>query len=356
MTLRALVGCLAAVAIHASADEVVLQGHVGVHDPSTVVREGDVWRIFATGWGVRCLESRDLVNWTTGSPVFPRGQTPDWATDYAPGFRGRCWAPDLIHTGDEYRLYYSVSRFGKQTSAIGLAATPTLDPDAPEYRWQDRGVVVSSSEGDPFNAIDPSILIDDDGRHWMAFGSYWDGIFLIELGPDSGVPLAGAEPSRLAWAEMIEAPTLLKHGGHYYLFVNHGLCCRGVDSTYRVLVGRSESVSGPYVDRDGMALTEGGGTPVLGSQGQRVGPGHIALFEDVEEARFGFHYYDGADGGRSKLALARWEWTPDGWPRAVDVQLSGKNTAPRYRRSRPSRPGSSALKEATIDSSSKASL
>lgn len=324
--------CLAATA---SADEAVLTGHVRVHDPSSIVRDGDQWRAFCTGRGVRSLSSPDLVNWTAGPSLFDADSRPAWIEQVVSQFRGHYWAPDVVKAGDEYRLYYSASTFGKQTSGIGLAVSRSLDPESDDYAWVDRGVVVTSDPEQPYNAIDPSVLIDDDGRHWMAFGSYWKGLYLVELDPETGLALPDAEKTRLAWAEMIEAPTLIKRGGVYYLFVNHGLCCRGVDSTYEILVGRSDSVTGPYVDREGKPLLEGGGLLVLETVDRRIGPGHVAMLQDGEHRRFGFHYYDRQDRGRSKLALAAFDWTDDGWPQAVDVKLVAEDTTPRRPRRRP---------------------
>lgn len=319
----------------ASADDSVLRGHVRVHDPSSIVRDSGQWRMFCTGRGVRSLSSPDLVNWTAGPSVFDTDTRPAWIEEAVPRFRGHYWAPDVVRAGDEHRLYYSASQFGKQTSGIGLIVSRSLDPESEDYGWTDRGVVVTSDPEQPYNAIDPSVLIDDDGRHWMAFGSYWKGLYLIELDPASGLALPGAETTRLAWAEMIEAPTLVKRRGVYYLFVNHGLCCRGVDSTYEILVGCSNQVAGPYVDHEGKPLLEGGGLPVLKTLDRRIGPGHVAMVQDGQERRFGFHYYDRQDRGRSKLALAEFNWTDDGWPRAAHVQLVADDTTPRRPRRRP---------------------
>ncbi|TWT92898.1 Intracellular endo-alpha-(1-_5)-L-arabinanase [Botrimarina colliarenosi] len=309
--------------------ENVLQGSVRAHDPSTIVRQNGRYYVYATGVGLRSKWSSDLVHWNEGPAVFDRDQTPAWTGGVAPGFRGHFWAPDIAKQGGEYRLYYSVSRFGKQTSAIGLAVSPTLDPDDPLYGWRDVGIVIQSHDGDAYNAIDPSVLQDDDGRQWMAFGSYWRGIHLVELDPATGLRRHLEQPPRrLASADSIEAATLLRHGDNYFLFVNHGQCCRGVESTYRVLVGRSDCVTGPYLDRDGLAMSEGGGSVVLESVDSRIGPGHIAPVAGDESNRFAFHYYDGNDQGKSKLALASWTWTEDGWPVAADVRLSGPGTRP----------------------------
>ncbi|TWT75652.1 Intracellular endo-alpha-(1-_5)-L-arabinanase [Posidoniimonas polymericola] len=333
--------CVLACCAAAAADEAVLSGHVRVHDPSSIVREGGHWRLFSTGWGVQSLTSPDLENWTSGPGVFAQESRPAWIPELVPGFRGHYWAPDIVRVGDEYRLYYSASQFGKQNSGIGLVATRSLDPESKDYSWVDRGAVVTSNPDAPYNAIDPSVLVDDDGRHWMAFGSYWQGLYLVELDPATGLSLKGADKTRLAWAEMIEAPTLIKRDGVYFLFVNHGLCCRGVESTYRILVGRSEAVTGPYLDRDGTPLLEGGGTLVLETLGRRIGPGHVAMVQDGEQRRFGFHYYDRDDRGRSKLGLAEFAWSDDNWPQATNVQLVANDTTPRRPRRRPPQPAAS---------------
>jgi arabinan endo-1,5-alpha-L-arabinosidase len=134
------------------------------------------------------------------------------------------WAPDIIKLGDRYLLYYSVSSFGKMTSAIGLATNPTLDPDDPAYHWTDQGFVVRTQDGDGYNAIDPSVFYDSDGSLWLTFGSYWSGIKLIELDPQTGKRMASdSKLFSLAYNESIEASYLCRHNDYYYLFVNWGI-------------------------------------------------------------------------------------------------------------------------------------
>lgn len=314
--------CIAVAGGNTLADDAeVLTGMVRAHDPSSIVEREGRYYLFSTGRGLSIKSSADLVEWQMEGRVFGRNEIPAWIAEHVPGFRGHYWAPDLIEIDGRYLLYYSASRFGKQTSTIGLTVNETLDPNSEQYAWQDAGVVISSVEGDPYNAIDPSILSDNDGRLWMAFGSYWKGIYLVELDRTTGGRLqTGSEPVRLAHASSIEAATLIRRDEYYYLFVNHGTCCRGIESTYRILVGRSRTIEGPYLDREGKRLLDGGGTLVLNSAGRRIGPGHVApLGTDAD--RFGFHFYDGDDRGRSKLALASWNWSEDGWPAATDIQL-----------------------------------
>jgi arabinan endo-1,5-alpha-L-arabinosidase len=295
------------------------EGQTFIHDPSTIIKEGTNFYIFGTGPGIRTKTSPDLVHWQIGETVFQR--PPAWANDVVPGFRGAMWAPDIIRVKGEFLLYYAVSAFGKQTSAIGLASTPTLNPQAPAYAWHDRGTVICSTNGGDFNAIDPSVMLDTDGKLWLAFGSYWKGIFLTEIDPHSGLRITTNSPIYpLAWNNSIEAACLTKHAPFYYLFVNWGQCCQGTNSTYEVRVGRSDSVIGPYRDRDGNDLSTGGGSPFLQSAGRFIGPGHIGIVNDGSTngpTWFSYHYYDADTEGRSRLAVAKIDWS-SGWPVATN--------------------------------------
>lgn len=290
-----------------------------VHDPATPLRMDGQWWLYATGRLVQASRSRDLVNWEKLPPVLARA--PAWAKEVAPNNkRDHYWAPDLIRLGDRYALYYSVSEFGKNTSAIALATSKVLDPAAPGYGWTDHGIVIRSTPTDDFNAIDPSVLAAADGRLWMAYGSFWQGIFLIELDPATGLRLAGdPAPRQLAYATEIEAPTLYQRGDYTYLFFNEGLCCKGLDSTYRVRVGRSRSVTGPYLDDQGRDLREGGGLAFLSTKGDKIGPGHVGLFRDADGTeRVSYHYYDGTRSGTPSLGFHRLTWTDDGWPKIAE--------------------------------------
>ncbi|RYD34870.1 MAG: arabinan endo-1,5-alpha-L-arabinosidase, partial [Verrucomicrobiaceae bacterium] len=174
----------------------------------------------------------------------------------------------------------------------------------------------------PYNAIDPQLFADPDGSLWMVFGSFWSGIQLIELDPKTGLRHEkNRKVHQVAWKESIEAPALLKHGEYYYLFVNWGLCCRGTNSTYEIRVGRSRKITGPYLDEEGQELTTGGGTLFLGSDGDRIGPGHPAFVGEKEDLRMFYHYYDGARNGFARMDSLPVRWKDSGWPEAV---VSGK--------------------------------
>lgn len=293
-----------------------LRGETFIHDPSTIIRDGNNFYIYATGLGIRAKSSPDLIHWTNCPPVF--STPPAWTTKVVPNFRGRAWAPDIVHMNGKFYLYYAVSTFGKQLSAIGLATSPTLDPSATNYCWTDCGPVIQSTNGGDYNAIDPSLMEDKDGTLWLAFGSYWQGIYLTKLNAETGLHDTNSPFFHLAWNHSIEASCLTWRDDYYYLFVNWGRCCAGTNSTYEVRIGRSHAVTGPYLDKDGKDLVDGGGTKFLESTGRFIGPGHIGILKDNGTIWFSYHYYDAATEGRSRLALGKLAWTKDGWPVPVN--------------------------------------
>lgn len=293
-----------------------------VHDPSTIVKHGGEYWFFATGQGVASWRSKDLVKWEAGPPVFR--EPPQWVAETVPGNRGHFWAPDVIKQNDRYLVYYSVSTFGKNTSAIALASSPTLDPADPKYRWTDHGVVIRSGPKDDFNAIDPCVIAGPQDTLWMAFGSFWSGIQLVELDPKTGLRRAENSPVRsLAHKEQIEAVTLYQHGDYYYYqFVNWGWCCRGLRSTYEIRVGRSKEITGPYLDKDGVDLVKGGGTLLLETEGRFIGPGHPGILLDGDRHLLSYHFYDKEANGRSALAIRPLDWDADGWPRIAGQPIT----------------------------------
>jgi len=302
-----------------------LTGETFIHDPSTIIEDGSNYYIFGTGSGIRTKSSPDLIHWAAGNPVFDT--PPAWTAKAVPAFHGHFWAPDIIRVNGKFFLYYAVSTMGKQLSAIGVASNPTLDSAATNYLWTDCGPVITSTGGMDFNTIDPSVMLDADGKLWLSFGSYWEGIYLTELNPQTGLRVATNSPIyHLAWSHSIEASCLTRHGNFYYLFVNWGQCCQGTNSTYEVRVGRADKVTGPYRDRDGNDLITGGGSPFLASGGRFIGPGHIGIVNDDATngpTRFSYHYYDADTQGRSRLAVGYIDWS-DGWPTAV-ARVSGQS-------------------------------
>ncbi len=325
--------------------------NVPMHDPCAIQKCKDEYWIYRSQ--NQSFRSKDLLNWTNGPAVlsapFP------WFTDAVPGYRGTAfWAPDVLKIGDQYHLFYAISAFGKNTSAIGHATNPTLDPADPEYKWADLGMVVKSVATDDFNCIDPTAIVDQDGNLWLAFGSFWTGIKLIALDKKTGQRIPGSPMTSIASNPLhatatnegkledpinksqIEAPYLYYHDKFYYLFVNWGLCCHGVASTYNIRIGRSEKITGPYLDKDGKDLAHDGGTLFFGDEGPMlpaapgrpgvipptppqvhalVGPGQSGIFQEGDKFWFSCHYYDATTNGASDLSIRPLTWDKaTGWP------------------------------------------
>jgi arabinan endo-1,5-alpha-L-arabinosidase len=294
-----------------------VRGEVFVHDPSTIVKWKDEYWFFATGNGIRSRHSKDFVKWTAGPPVFPT--LPAWTSQIVPGNRGYFWAPDIIRAGDRFLLYYSISKWGANTSAIGLATNTTLDPSDKDYYWKDCGIVVHSGARDKFNAIDPCVTLDADGKLWLAFGSFWSGIKLVQLNIETGKRMASGSPVySLASHSSIEAPYIYKHGDYYFLFVNWGFCCRGVKSTYNVRVGRSTQITGPYLDKAGSNMLHEGGSNFLNATGTFIGPGQVGILTEGGNAVLSYHYYDANNHGKATLRTLSLQWDSFGWPFVSD--------------------------------------
>lgn len=294
------------------------------HDP-VVAKQGDTYYLFCTGPGITSFTSKDLKTWKRADPVF--SEQPKWAKTIAPGFNGHIWAPDITFYKGTYYLYYSVSAFGKNTSAIGLVINKTLNPKDENYKWEDQGVVIQSVPNrDLWNAIDPNLIFDKNGTPWLAFGSFWSGLKMVKLKSnlkevanpeewhaiskrDRDPDLEDSEPGNAA----LEGPFIFKKGDYYYQFLSWDYCCRGENSTYKLVVGRSKLVTGPYVDKDGKYLNEGGGSLVIEGNKNWYGVGHNSVFTfDGKDYTF-MHGYDANDNGIPKLIVKEIKWA-EGWP------------------------------------------
>lgn len=299
---------------------------IPAHDP-VLARQDGAYYMFCTGPGIAVWSSRDRQHWTREKPVF--ATAPAWATQAVPGFRdNHIWAPDISYHNGTYYLFYSISAFGKNTSCIGLATNKTLNPASPDFNWTDRGRVVQSVPGrDQWNAIDPNLMRDEAGQPWLTFGSFWGGIKLVQLRPDLTAPAQPEQWRTLARRphdpkyddaqpgdDAIEAPFLFRKGDYYYLFTSWDYCCRGPQSTYKMVVGRAKSITGPYLDRTGKPLDQGGGTLVLQGDKNWFGVGHNSVYTFDNADYLVFHGYDAADKGRSKLRIEPLRWDAEGWP------------------------------------------
>jgi arabinan endo-1,5-alpha-L-arabinosidase len=290
-----------------------INGAIGIHDPSTIIKQGNRYYMYGTGDGIRTKFSLDKIRWFEGPAVF--ADPPAWTTATVPGFVETFWAPEIAYVNGKYHLYYSVSTFGSRVSAIGLATNTTLNPSEPGYAWVDQGPVMQSNNSTNYNTIDPAIFREDNGNLWMVYGSYWGGIHSVQLDPTTGKRIAANSPNyHLAWYSSIEAAQLIEHNDNYFLFVNWGQCCAGTSSTYNIRVGRSSSPTGPFLDKNGTPLANGGGTLFAATQGRYIGPGHAGIYSEGGQDWFGYHFYDGLRNGAATYDLRPLTWGVDGWP------------------------------------------
>lgn len=306
-----------------------------VHDP-VMIQQDSVYYLFATGWGIDCWSSTNLKTWKREKVVF--ASAPQWAVDAIPEFKGHIWAPDISYHNGQYYLFYSVSAFGKNTSCIGLATNKTLHPNSPDFKWVDHGKVIQSIPGTTnWNAIDPNLILDKKSIPYLSFGSFWDGLKIVQLTNDYTQPAqdimtiptiasrksAPTEPNPPAvdnnptdaGGNAIEAPFIYQHGKYFYLFASIDYCCKGVNSNYKVIVGRAKQPQGPYLDKTGKPLSAGGGTLVLEGNKKYAGIGHNAVVKINGDDFIVCHAYDKTQNGRSILQLLKIKWVKE-WPSA----------------------------------------
>ena len=275
-----------------------LTGNLGAHDPAAYVVGKTVY-LAATGIGTK--SSTNLTNWTS----WPGGG----------GGPGGAWAPDISNFGGVFHLYYAVSSFGSNQSCIGQATRTALDSGS----WTDKGNVLCSNMGatkDNWNAIDPNIIVDDAGVPWLDFGSFWGGIKMAKLNPDGS--RADMEIHDLASGPsggQVEGPFIFKRCAFYYLFVSFGSCCTA-PYNYTIRVGRSATVLGPYMDKDGKAMTSGGGTLLVQGNSSWSAPGHNAVIVYDDKTYNVYHALAAPSGqnGTATLRIAEIAWDANGWP------------------------------------------
>jgi arabinan endo-1,5-alpha-L-arabinosidase len=295
-----------------------LTGNYYSHDP-VMTRQGDTYYSFCSSVKTEIRTSTDMHNWQLLGYVWPSGP-PAW-TWTIPGFDGTIWAPDISYFNGEYHLYYAISSSGSRNSCIGLATRTTLGAGG----WTDRGQVICTTTAvNNYNAIDPALFIDTNSTpttYWLAFGSFWTGIKMRQIDPDTGLLLASnptlysiaARPNPPN-ANAIEASFIIYKEPYYYLFVSFDYCCQGTSSNYNVRVGRATSVTGPYYDRNGTSMMNGGGTQLTWDSPQWRAPGHNAVFLDNDGRYWLVHHALRTSDLWAGLRIHRLFWTADGWP------------------------------------------
>lgn len=334
MALRvwSIIAAVAAIAVSlASVDAAIAAPFTitDLHDPTITKYGQGTYCAFGTGLGqtkgnpggirVKKLSAKSLTSggaWTDAGTV----SVPSWVKTQYPAATN-VWAPEIFMESNTYYLYYAVSGFGTQISAIGVASSKT---PCVANSWVDHGKIITSKAGSTYNAIDPNVFRDNKGQLWLTFGSFFGGIGQVKMSSPT-TPVSSTETvynvARRGSPDAVEGATVFAHGDFYYIFTSWDSCCKGTASTYKTRVGRSSSPNGPFVDENGVRLSSGGGTSFLAAKGNIIGPGGGDVFVDTVGSfttwYYIFHYYDGANNGAVKTALQAIAWTSGKWPRST---------------------------------------
>jgi arabinan endo-1,5-alpha-L-arabinosidase len=279
-------------------------GDIFVHDPS-MIKKGNEYFVFSTHNNIEIRKSKDRVNFEKIGSAVPWMRSTD------------VWAPDVYFNGNEYWLYYSTSTFGTQNSCIYMATSKNL------ISWSNKGKIICSRKGSEYNAIDPNIVKDLNGELWLNFGSFYGGIYIVEL-TSTGKIKSGSIPKLLARRSIpdaMEGPFIYVHNKMYYLFMSWGNCCVSKDNIkekskepYHIKVCRSKSITGPYTEPSGKKCTDGGGLEILKGQKGIWGVGGQGVYKDGDKDVLYYHYYDANDNYSSKLGINYLTWDNNGWP------------------------------------------
>ncbi|BGP46976.1 hypothetical protein JCM10450v2_002828 [Rhodotorula kratochvilovae] len=273
------------------------------HDPSLAKGADGVYYLYGT---------TDRTTWRYVGDVFPSG-APSATDAYTGTHNGDLWAPDVTYTGGKFLMYYAASSMGSQKSGIFLAQSSSGKPGT----WTDNGLVLSTKTGDAYNAIDPNLIIASSGQWYLTLGSFWTGMYAVELDPSTGKVKSGAKPVHLAQRSgvgAVEALWVYHHDNEfYYLFSSFDACCKGTSSTYNIRVSRSKHLLGPYIDKAGVAALSGGGTLVLALHDSIIGPGGQSILVDGDGPVLVYHYYTTVS---SLLGINRLDFS-SGWPVVV---------------------------------------
>ena len=285
-------------------------------DPTVIRAEDGTFYLYATEdmRNVPIFHSANLVDWKLVGTAFTDNSRPKWLP------KGGIWAPDIQRVGGKYHLYYAKSVWGGEWDAgIGVAVS-----NSPAGPFVDRGCMFTSKQIGIQNCIDP-FYIEDGGKKYLFFGSF-HGIYGVELTADGLHVKQGAKPREVAGTFM-EATYIRRRGGYYYLFGSAGTCCEGARSTYRITIGRSKSLFGPYVDKAGQRLLDNHYNILLDKDDSVLGPGHNAglITDDAGNDYMFYHGFKASDPDAGRVVwLSRIVWA-DGWPSAMMEKDSQKN-------------------------------
>ena len=308
-------------------------GSHNVHDPSVIKVNGEYY-MFTTDVaygdnldkvGIQVRKSSDLVHWQFIGWAFDNGIPPkelQFMKNHQPGYQQKSiWAPFIMKVGNQFRLYYAVpGNNGLKLAAIGLATSTSITGP-----WNDKGIVISTTKEDPINSIDPTVIVNrNNGSYWMAYGSYYAGIYIVQLNPKTGMLLhSGDTGKRIAYRtnnnHSIEGSDIRYNPDtkKYYLFVSYGW----LEDTYNVRVGRADQPQGPYLDFNGRNMADKADNlpRITAEYSFDNGPGWQGIggnctlkvgnqYYFISQARPHFNKY------LMDLHVRRMLWLPDGWP------------------------------------------
>ena len=291
--------------------------HTSAADP-TVINVDGTFYLYATqtnSYWIPIYFSKDLVNWEFKRSAFRNATKPN--PDVLPG-GGAFWAPEIRYINGKYVLYFSWAKWGD--GSISYTAVATSDSPVGDF-LNAKPLLITDDFGS--NCID-QFYYEEDGKKYMFVGSF-NGIYVTELTDDGLSVKRGADGKPVLKKQVcgraFEGTNIYKKGKYYYLFASINNCCpnNGMDSKYKVVVGRSENLLGPYVDRKGKDMLDNSWELVLEGDGETFfGPGHnsIIIPDDAGTDWMIYHSYvkeNGAVGGRLGM-LDRIVWSADGWP------------------------------------------
>lgn len=307
-----------------------LDGDLFVHDP-VMIKENGRYYVFSTGPGISIKTSDDGKVWHKAGSVFKKDSLPQWHRSDIPEQDGHLWAPDIHYRNGLYHLYYSVSAWMNFNSSIGYATNVTLDVNSPDYKWIDRGKVVDfRNGGEGVNVIDPNVFVETNGTPWLLYGSYKSGLRMSQLDENTGYLKDSSNVDRITLTTSLgEGVFLLKDKDFYYIFASRGKCCSGAESTYNVVMGRSKSLEGPYLDKSGRSWVENYSSQLMLGDDKEPGRGHNGFFYEDGVTYIVYHAYTMSKGGASMLNIKPLYVGSDGWPtlEKTDI-LFRQNLAP----------------------------
>lgn len=263
-----------------------LKGDIRVHDP-VMIKHSNTYYVFHTGRGVSIKTSKDRINWAKAGSVFSSKDLPTWMNF---------------------------------NSSVGLATNTTLDSTNPNYKWVDEGQIISYKNGGKgVNVIDPNVITDKDGKFWLFYGSYKAGLRLAELNPETG-KLLNDPPQIITITKALgEGVFVIRGPEYYYIFASRGICCKGMQSNYQIVMGRSKDIKGTYLNKEGKSWVDNNYSLFLAGDSTEPGRGHNGFFTEGGDTTFiVYHAYTRSANGASLLNIKPLYIDADGWP-ALDA-------------------------------------